>query len=443
MGEPAERTTYLRAERMPYPFCPGCGHSVIMDQLDAALVQLQLDPHRLVVVVDIGCVALCREYFDTNWMLGLHGRSVTYATGIKLANPDLTVLVLMGDGGLGIGGHHLINAARRNIGVTVLLFNNLNFGMTGGEHSVTTLPESLTATTPHGNLERPLDACATARVNGATFVARTTTFEPGLADLIARAIENDGFSLVDMWEPCTSYFVPQNRFGRPQMKEAMAALHFDTGVLHEESRPEYSRAYRASVAGDHHRPLERARPVAPTFSSAVTGTKRLVVAGGAGQKIQSTTSLFTQAALLAGLWVSQRSDYPVAVKSGYSVSEVILSPEEILFIGVSKPDLMVVLFPEGLNRVQSSITKLGPQDRLYLSAGLGPVETRAEQVEIDFERTGPWANRKRYWALMALAHLLRREGLFPIEALQAAIASQGAHVEENLAAVEAATRLEG
>jgi len=436
------RTTYLHPDRMPYPFCPGCGHSVIMDALDAALVKLQLDPRRIVVVVDIGCVALCREYWDTNWMLGLHGRSVTYATGIKLANPDLKVLVLMGDGGAGIGGHHLINAARRNIGLTVLLFNNLNFGMTGGEHSVTTLPGSLTATTHYGNLERPLDACATAQVNGATWVARTTTFEPGLSDLIAEAVDHEGFSLLDIWEPCTSYFVPQNRFGRRQMEQAMEALHFATGVLHRESRPEYGRAYRAAVAGERDRPRQRAQPVTPRFSSALTGPRQLVLAGGAGQKIQSAASLLTQGALLAGLWVSQRSDYPVAVKSGYSISEVILSPDEILFTGTVKPDIMVVLFPEGLRRVRSTVEQLGPHDRLYLAAGLGPVETAAQPIEIDFARAGPWGNRKRAWALMALAHVLRREALYPVEALQAAIVAQGAYVEENLAAVEASARLE-
>ena len=122
----------------PDPFCPGCGHTFILNHLDAALQKLQLDPTQVVLVSDIGCVGLSDQYFVTNAFHGLHGRSVAYATGIKLANPDLHVIVLMGDGGTGIGGTHIINAARRNIGVTVLVFNNFNFGMTGGEHSVTT-----------------------------------------------------------------------------------------------------------------------------------------------------------------------------------------------------------------------------------------------------------------------------------------------------------------
>jgi hypothetical protein len=324
----------------------------------------------------------------------------------------------------------------------VLLFNNLNFGMTGGEHSVTTLPDALTATTLHGNLERPLDSCATAQVNGATFVARTTTFDPALSDLIAGAIEHDGFSLVDVWEPCTSYFVPQNRFGRRQMEEAMQALDFPTGLLHREARPEYSRAYRALVACERDRPLDQARSIAPAFSSTISAPIRLVLAGSAGQKIQTAASLLTEGALRSGLWVSQRSDYPVAVKAGYSVAEVILSPEEILFTGVSRPDIVLALFPEGLKRVGWRAEQLGAGDRLYLTVGLGPVTTRAQQIEIDFRPTGPWSSRKRYWALMALAHVIEREQLFPLEALRASVASQGAYVEENLAAIEAAARLE-
>jgi pyruvate/2-oxoacid:ferredoxin oxidoreductase beta subunit len=129
--------TYIDEDSLPYPFCPGCGHGAILDHLNAALVQLQLDPRKLVIVTDIGCAGLSDKFFETNAFHGLHGRSVTYATGIKLANPDLKVIVLIGDGGCGIGGNHLIHAARRNIDVTVLVFNNLNYGMTGGEQGLT------------------------------------------------------------------------------------------------------------------------------------------------------------------------------------------------------------------------------------------------------------------------------------------------------------------
>ena len=161
----------------PYPFCPGCGHHAILEHLNAALVSQQLDPRQVVLVSDIGCSGLSDQYFATSAFHGLHGRSITYATGIKLARPDLSVIVIMGDGSTGIGGAHLLNAARRNIGLTVLVFNNFNFGMTGGQHSTTTPAGAITATTPGGNLERPLDICATVAVNGAGFVWRGTSFD--------------------------------------------------------------------------------------------------------------------------------------------------------------------------------------------------------------------------------------------------------------------------
>ena len=166
-----------------YPFCPGCGHGPILDALDRALVKRGVDPAEIVIVSDIGCSGLSDQYFKTSAFHGLHGRSITYATGIKLANPDLEVVVVMGDGGTGIGGAHLINAARRNVGITVIVMNNLNFGMTGGQHSTTTPAGAITTTTPLGNLESPLDICGTAGVNGAAMAyrgicARLTTSGP-------------------------------------------------------------------------------------------------------------------------------------------------------------------------------------------------------------------------------------------------------------------------
>ena len=237
-------STY-RNER-DYPFCPGCGHGLILNQLNAALVKLGLDPTRVVIVTDIGCQGLGDQYFATHAFHGLHGRSIAYATGIKLADPDLKVIVIMGDGGTGIGGAHLLNAARRNIGLTVLVFNNFNFGMTGGEHSVTTPPGGVTATTRAGNVERPLDVCATVAVNGAGFVWRGTAFDRDLADIIAEAIRSESFALLDIWELCTAYYVPNNEFSRKSLEATRTALGMAAGVLHREARPEYARALRES-----------------------------------------------------------------------------------------------------------------------------------------------------------------------------------------------------
>ncbi len=279
-------TTY-RLEQTRYPFCPGCGHSLTNDQLNTALVKLQLDPRKTVVVTDIGCVGMSDQYFDVNAFHGLHGRAVTYATGIKLANPELNVIVLMGDGGTGIGGHHLINAARRNIGITVLVFNNLNFGMTGGQHSVTTPHGGKTATTRGGNLERPLDVCATVAANGASFVYRGTSFDKDLPDQIAEGIQTPGFALLEVWELCTAYYVPNNKFSRTGLIGTMQELGLPSGVLHRLDNPELAHAYREEYAGLRGQPVAQGRPVEKEFDSTLAKTTRIILAGAAGGKVRS------------------------------------------------------------------------------------------------------------------------------------------------------------
>jgi 2-oxoglutarate ferredoxin oxidoreductase subunit beta len=428
--------TYLDQSALPYPFCPGCSHGLVLNHLNAALVELQLDPHQVVIVTDIGCSGLSDRYFITNAFHGLHGRSVTYAEGIKLANPALKVIVLMGDGGCGIGGHHLISAARRNIGVTVVVFNNLNFGMTGGQHSVTTPHGATTATTRAGNLERPLDVCATLAVNGAGFVARATAFDKELPELMTQAITYDGFSLIDAWELCTAYFVPNNDFSRKALEATLAEFGFPTGIIHREERPEYSRAYRDAHAGLRGRPTLAPTPLVPKYPNRVTRKLHCVVAGSAGGKVRSTAAAFSRGAVLAGLWATQRDDYPVTVMTGYSVSEVILGPEEIRYTGIPRPDLMLVLTPEGLHKVRRQIAGLAETASLYVNAALLPVETPAQVIPVDFGKASIRVTRSNQ-AVMALAAMLRHSELYPLAAFEEAIqAGQRAEVaEENLAAI--------
>jgi pyruvate/2-oxoacid:ferredoxin oxidoreductase beta subunit/Pyruvate/2-oxoacid:ferredoxin oxidoreductase gamma subunit len=431
--------SYLNESLLPYPFCPGCGHGSILNNLSTALAKLQLDRRKVVIVSDIGCVGLSDKYFDTNSFHGLHGRSVTYATGIKLANPELNVVVLMGDGGCGIGGHHLINAARRNIGVTVLVFNNLNFGMTGGEHSVATPQEAVTATTMYGQLERPMEICATVAVNGAGLVARTTSFDKSLPDLIAQAIQNECFSLIDIWELCTAYYVPNNKFSKKLLDSTLDSLNYATGIIHQEPRPEYSRAYRKATSGQTGQPVLAAHPLKAKYRSNIISKLNCIIAGAAGQKIGSAASALSRGAMLSGLWVTQRNDYPPTVKSGYSVSELILSPEEICFTGIAKPDLMIVLFPEGLAKVRSRVESLTENDTLYINSKLLPVKTRAKTISIDFSKAG----KKQYWAMMAMAVVLRHSQLYPLEAFKEAVSIRKEFAEENLAAIERSKRLAG
>lgn len=426
-------TTYRNLEKERYPFCPGCSHALVLDQLNAALVRIQLDPHKVVIVTDIGCVGMSDQYFNVNAFHGLHGRAVTYATGIKLANPDLNVIVLMGDGGTGIGGHHLLNAARRNIGITVLVFNNLNFGMTGGEHSVTTPHGAITSSTREGNLERPLDICATVAVNGAAFVYRGTAFDKDLTARIVDAIQTPGFALLDIWELCTAYYVPNNKFSRGALVETMQALGLAEGILHRLDAPEFARAYREQNVGA--RNGAPAQSIEKKYDSPLTKTMRLVLAGAAGGKVRSAASALAIGGMLSGLWATQRDDYPTTVMSGYSVSEVILGREEILYMGIEKPDILAILSPEGLSQMPRQLRAMDESQTVYVVPELADqIQTRARKIVFNFSALPS----KKSLAVMTSAAIVRHAKLYPLEAFREAIVTGQREeiAQENLKAVE-------
>lgn len=404
-----------------YPFCPGCGHGIILDRLNEALRSLDLDPRQVVIVTDIGCVGLSDQYFTTNTFHGLHGRSVAYAAGIKLAHPDLKVIVLMGDGGVGIGGTHLVNAARRNIGVTVLVFNNLNFGMTGGEHSVTTPMNAITATTRLGNLERPLDVAQLVIPQGAGFVWRGVAFDKNLSGIIARAIDYQGFSLLDIWELCTAYFVPNNKFNRRALEQTLDELGFSAGMLAEHSdHPEYATSYRRTYQELWDQPFLPIQSFSADYHSSLEREFRLIVAGSAGGRVRSATRLIGVAGVMSGLYAAQRDDYPVTVKSGHSVSELILSPKEILFTGIERPDALVLLTTDGLQKVGHHLKNMTSEQTLFVTPGMGEMTTDARKIILDSSVLGIRIVRSE-WAIIAVGMALRHLNLFPMDALADAI----------------------
>ncbi len=416
-----EFPNYLNENLLPLPFCPGCGHSIIVDRLNEALIQLQLDPHQVVIVTDIGCSGLADKFFTTNAFHGLHGRSVTYATGMKMANPDLHVIVLMGDGGCGIGGHHLINAARRNIGITVLVFNNFNYGMTGGQVSVSTPSGAITSTTRYGNLEQPLDICQTVAVNGAGFVARTIASDDGLADLIRTSITHDGFALLDIWELCTAHFAPQNQLNQSRLEETIADMGFTRGIIQRNNRPELSWAYRQTHAPNRHTPQSRiGGGLKAKFRAELHAPKRIIIAGSAGMRVGSAAQILASAALLSGLSASQRSEYPVTVRSGFSISELVISPGEVLFSGITKPDILIVLSQDGLTQTANWLQFLTEDDQVFIDDQLPIVETRAEVYQLSLRNI----RRKSLRSLAAIASVLGNEEFISIEALKEAISLQ-------------------
>jgi 2-oxoglutarate ferredoxin oxidoreductase subunit beta len=217
---------YLNRKQLPHIWCAGCGNGIVLGALTRALANLGLDKKDVVVVTGIGCWGKADDYLTTNAFHGTHGRALAFATGIKAANPELTVIVLMGDGdGATIGGNHLIHSARRNIGVTSIVVNNLNYGMTGGQYSATTPQGRITSTSKYGNPEKAMDLCALVSAAGASYVARSTAYHVTQLDsLIKKAITHKGFSFVEVISPCPTHFGRRNKLGSPiemmkQLKE--------------------------------------------------------------------------------------------------------------------------------------------------------------------------------------------------------------------------------
>ena len=433
--------TYLTNEISQLPFCPGCGHEPLLKALDEALVTLQPDPTKTVIVTDIGCIGLSDRYFTTHGFHGLHGRSITYACGMKLARPELTVIVLMGDGGCGIGGTHLLNVARRNIDITLLVANNFNYGMTGGQHSVSTPLSGITPTTPMGNLEGAMDLCETATAAGAGWAYRGTTFDKDLPDRIAEAITQPGFSLLDIWEMCTAYYVLRNKLKKKDLVDIMDRNNFKYGLVANNPRPEYGAQYRALYV-DTSTPERKPRTIETKFDNNVTRQTGIVIAGSAGQKIRSAAGLLAQSSMCAGLSATQKVDYPNTVMTGHSVSEIIVSPERINYTAIDTVDYFVLVSEDGLKNTKSRIEKLPSTCTLYVEKSLKLPHTEAEIIRLPLMATAKKVNRLSI-GIIALAALVKDSGIINLDAFAEAITAfqKPAATEISLRALEAGSAL--
>lgn len=259
---------YFRPGRLPHIWCPGCGNGIVLGAIAKAVDKVGLSKDDTSIVSGIGCSSRSSGYLDFNTVHTAHGRALTFATGIKLAKPELNVIVCTGDGdATAIGGNHFIHAARRNINLTVILFNNNIYGMTGGQYSPLTPTHSKATTAPYGTIERSFDVCELAKSAGATFVARGTTFHTqALVDVIAQGIQHNGFALIEVITACPISYGRQNKKGdAPKMmqwqKEAgvmkiafdkmtdeQKAGKFPIGVLFQDTTvPEYTEEYEKVI----------------------------------------------------------------------------------------------------------------------------------------------------------------------------------------------------
>jgi 2-oxoglutarate ferredoxin oxidoreductase subunit beta len=244
-------------------WCPGCGDFGVLASLYRAFAELDLDPTNTVVVSGIGCSSRLPGFVTTYGVHTLHGRPLPVAMGVKLANPELTVIAVGGDGdGFAIGAGHFPHAARRNIDVTYLVMDNEIYGLTKGQASPTSLTDQKAPTTPWGNLETPLNTLAFAIASNASFVARGASFNTkALTELIVQAIEHKGFSYIDALSPCVMFNNKQEAWKEtvtdvePDHNPADRTGAFDLalrggfqlGILYRELRPTLDDKYAALI----------------------------------------------------------------------------------------------------------------------------------------------------------------------------------------------------
>jgi 2-oxoglutarate ferredoxin oxidoreductase subunit beta len=406
----------LLNDARPPVFCPGCSHERITHTLDKAFQNMGLTGDRVVMVSDIGCSGLFDTFFNSHALHGLHGRALTYAAGLKLARPDLKIVVTMGDGGQGIGGAHLLAACRRNLDLTLLILNNFNFGMTGGQYSATTPPDALVGSAFLNQLERPLDICQVARSAGAAYVTRCSAYRKDLDAEIQRAIEFEGFSVLDIWGVCPGRYTKKNRMTPKTIEDALAGLPPLEGIVSENSRQEYGRHYR-QLSGKL-KPAPELPKIEAEFQPTGSQRRELILLGSAGQRIITAGEILCLAGLTGGLNTTQKNEYNITVMRGPSISELILSPEEIDYTGIESPDVIVALAPEGVDRRRQIFEHVDGNTLILQAAGVEVPACKARIHQIDLKSQGI---KKPDWALASVGVLAKLGRIISTEMLAAAL----------------------
>ncbi len=372
--------------------------------------------HQVVIVSDIGCSGLFDTFFHTHAFHGLHGRALTYAAGLKMARPELKVVVTMGDGGQGIGGAHLLAACRRNLDLTLLILNNFNFGMTGGQFSATTPSDAQLDSGFLNRLERPLDICEVARSAGAPYVTRCSGFRKNLAEEIQRAIEYKGFSVMDIWGICPGRYTKKNRLTTKTIDDALAKLPMLEGIVPENTRLEYGQHYRKMAAVQ--KKATQPAVIEAQYEAPQIDRQEVILLGSAGQRIITAGELLCIAGLTAGLKTTQKNEYNITVLRGPSISELILSPEKIDYTGIDMPSVVVALDHKGVDRRGNLFKHLAKNALIIQISGVALPASKARIHQVDLKNLGI---KRTDWALASLAVLAKLNRIISAEMLMAAL----------------------
>ncbi len=375
------------------PFCPGCGHGISTRSISEALEQLGYKRKDVSIVSDIGCSGLVDPLFDTHSIHGLHGRSPALGVGVSLGNelPNKKTIVIQGDGGATIGLQHILEAARRNVDMTLVIFNNMLFGMTGGQMSGLSTNQFKDYKQSADEAD-PYDVIQLAHTAGAAY-ARRVNHIANFTDALKEAIATRGFSVVELASLCTSY----------SMKKVSEYQEY---IVEEEKfindRPVGHSPVRST------KPLiENMKGLDTLFGNNLEGRIGVLIAGSAGGGVQSAAQQLAQAGILAGLHSTMKGEYPITVGTGFSVAEVILSKEPINYTGLEKADVALIITDDGYKKVKNILS-----DKTQVL-----IDEKVE-METNFTKKGfTKAGGKKGAALSALAYWLNESNVFSPDAL--------------------------
>ncbi len=363
------------------PYCKGCGHDLIAKSTAKALEDMGLDPLDVIIVTDIGCHGIIDSCLNTHTVHGLHGRSVALGAGIAfgLESPEQKIIVFIGDGGSTIGLQHILEAARLNLDMTVVVHNNMLYGMTGGQTSGLTPCGFRTSTSVSGNPWDGYDLCALAHKSGAAYTGRIA----GIGDIsssLGEAFAVKGFSLVEVIEICPGYGVKFNP------KRKLSEIIESSGKLPgkwENLRDPFGEV-QGSKSGSLFDDLDI---LGSDFKSSLEKPFSLIISGSAGEGVQLAAALLSSAVVRSGLNVTQKGSYPVTVGVGFSAAELIISPDPIGYHGLDNPDVIVVTSVEGLAHCRSRIEKM-TGGMLFIDSSLQSPQTGADVRSYDFRSVG-------------------------------------------------------
>jgi 2-oxoglutarate ferredoxin oxidoreductase subunit beta len=390
------------------PFCKGCGHTLVTSNCEKALAKLGYDPLDVILVTDIGCFGIIDKSFRTHTVHGLHGRSVALAGGISMAirSPEKKIIVFIGDGGATIGLQHLIGAAHYGLNMTVVVHNNMLYGMTGGQLSEFTPCGFKTPSLPEGNPKNGYDICQLISGAGSAYTERILGIGDFSGSLVS-AFETKGFSIVEIMEICTSYGVKSNpglKLGKVVSEAGLEVKVFEGA--------KYS-VYQSPSGPSEDDLCSEKNDIEKVFDSELMGKLSISLAGSAGEGVQSAAEFFAKAAMKAGLNVTKKGSYPVTVGVGYSAADLIISSETILYTGITVPDILIITSADGLSYSKAAALKM-KKGKILIDDQLEAPETGASVIRVPFRSRAGGRNCSLY----SLFWLLNTSNILPVEAMK-------------------------